>query len=210
MRKQVQKKTARTRDKDAKITCIIDATTTLIETKGYSNVTTREIARAAGVSNGLVFKYFPEGKPGIVKEIVFKKFVLDIFNIYMPETAVFNDFTGYLRKAFSDSIAYARKHHQIYNAITIASLSDETFFEGLEEQITVDDVAMQTFLRKFKGINIDSHKKPWEFTTQWLDVINGVIMHHLFYPSAFTTDEKLVDMLVEISLKLWDYAPDKK
>ncbi len=62
-----------------------------------------------------------------------------------------------------------------------------------------------TFIGKFKGINLNGHKNLREFTTQWLEVLNAMIMHHLFYPSAFTTDEKLVDMLVEISVKLWDY-----
>ena len=205
MGKKSQQKTTRIRDKDAKISSIIDATASLIEANGYANVTTRGIARAADVSNGLVFKYFPEGKTDIVKAIVAKKFVFEILNIYMPETAQFDDFEGYLRNALPASIAYARRYREIYTAITIASLSNGRFFEGLEDKIVVDETAIQTFLSKFKDINLDDHKNLTEFTLQWLDVLNGAIMHHLFYPSAFTTDEKLVDMLVEISLKLWDF-----
>jgi AcrR family transcriptional regulator len=205
MGKKLQQKTARVRDKDAKIASIIDATISLIEANGYSNVTTREIARAANVSNGLVFKYFPDGKPEIVKAILSKKFVLEVLNIYTPDTAEFDDFPGYMRKALSDSIAYARRHREIYTAITIASLSDTKFFEGLEDKIIVDESAIQIFLGKFNGINLEGRKNLWEFTAQWLDLLNGAIMHHLFYPSAFTTDDKLVDMLVEISLKLWGY-----
>ena len=210
MNPDVQQKKARTRDKEGKITGIIEATASLIEANGYSNVTTRDIARAAGVSNGLVFKYFPGGKPEIVKEIVSRKFVLDILKIYMPDSAEFSDFQGYLRKALYDSIGYARKHHEIYTALTIASLSDKKFFNGIEDTIIIDDTAMKTFIGKFKGINLDGRKNLQEFTTQWLEVINAMIMHHLFYPSAFETDEKLVDMLVEISVKLWDHDLDKK
>jgi AcrR family transcriptional regulator len=205
MGKKSQQKTTRVRDKDAKIACIIDATASLIEANGYANATTREIARAAGVSNGLVFKYFPDGKPDIVKAIVANKFVFEILNIYMAETAEFDDFEGYLRKALPDSIAYARKYREIYTAITIASLSNGRFFEGLEDKIVVNDAAIQTFLRKFKGIDLECHKNLSEFTIQWLEILNGEIMHHLFYPSAFSTDEKLIDMLVEISIRLWGY-----
>ncbi|WP_255334536.1 TetR/AcrR family transcriptional regulator [Methanosarcina sp. KYL-1] len=32
----------------------------LIEIKGYENVTIRDIAEAAGVSIGLIYKYFPD------------------------------------------------------------------------------------------------------------------------------------------------------
>ena len=47
------------RDKEAKICSIVDATRTLIETAGYDEVTIRDIAASAGVSVGLIYKYFP-------------------------------------------------------------------------------------------------------------------------------------------------------
>lgn len=205
MGKKLQQKRARVRDKDAKISRIIDATASLIEANGYANVTTREIARAADVSNGLVFKYFPDGKPDIVKAIMIDKFVFEILDIYMPDAAKFDDFEVYLRAALTGSIAYARRHREIYTSMTIASLSNGRFFEGLEDKIIVDEAAIQTFIETFKGISLDGRKNLTEFTIQWLEILNGAIMHHLFYPSAFSTDEKLVDMLVEISLKLWNY-----
>ena len=49
------------RNKEVKIIFIQDATCMLIETKGYEKVTIRDIAEAAGVSIGLIYKYFPEG-----------------------------------------------------------------------------------------------------------------------------------------------------
>ncbi|MCQ1534962.1 helix-turn-helix transcriptional regulator [Methanosarcina sp. KYL-1] len=48
------------RDRKAKIISIQEATCMLIEIKGYENVTIRDIAEAAGVSIGLIYKYFPD------------------------------------------------------------------------------------------------------------------------------------------------------
>jgi len=177
----------------------------LIQANGYSDVTTRDIARAANVSNGLVFKYFPAGKPEIVKVLVLKELIQVIYSIYIPNVIQHDDFPEYLRKALSDAVAYERKYHQLYVAITIASLSDKRVFEGFKDRIDVDEAMIMAFFRRFKGINVDDRENLTEFITQWLDIINGAIMHHLMFPSAFATDKKLVDMLVEISLKLWDY-----
>jgi len=55
------------RDKPAKIRKIVSTTKKLVSERGYSAVTTHHIAEEAGVSVGLVYKYFPGGKPITVK-----------------------------------------------------------------------------------------------------------------------------------------------
>ena len=59
----------RKRNKKAKIERIVEVTKKMIEEKGYMRTNTNRIAEAAGVSVGLVYKYFPSGKNDIAYEI---------------------------------------------------------------------------------------------------------------------------------------------
>jgi AcrR family transcriptional regulator len=59
--------TPRHRNRAAKTEAIIEAARELIGKKGYSATSTNHIAKAAGVSVGLVYKYFPAGKDDITK-----------------------------------------------------------------------------------------------------------------------------------------------
>jgi len=197
-----------TRDKEAKIACIIDATLRLIEVKGYDSVTSRDIAKEAGVSNGLVFKYFPEGKPAILKELGLQC-RRDTFNFHMPEKVDFNDFPGFLRTALFAYVAHERKYIHLYEALTMALRSDKKLYSSFEEFSKVDNEAMRIFFLQFKNTNIDRVTDQGEFITQWIFLIDATIDHHLLYPIAFATDEKLVDMLVDLSVKLWGYDEPK-
>ena len=57
------------RDKETKIHRIIHSTKILVENKGYSLVSIRDIAKEADVSIGLIYKYFPKGKFDIIKQL---------------------------------------------------------------------------------------------------------------------------------------------
>jgi AcrR family transcriptional regulator len=199
----------RTRDKEAKITRIIDAMMSLIEIKGYDSVTSRDIAKEAGVSNGLVFKYFPDGKPAILKELGIRC-RRDTFSLHMPDKVDFDDFPGYLRPALIAYIAHERKYIHLYWALTAALQSDKKLYSSFEELSRNDHDAMLSFFVQFKNTNIDRVPDQGEFIAQWMFVIDATIDHHLLYPIAFPTDEKLVDMLVDLSLKLWEYEGLKK
>jgi AcrR family transcriptional regulator len=203
MVKALPQKAPRTRDKEAKIAAITEATLSLIEEKGYDNVTSRDIAGAAGVSNGLVFKYFPGGKPAIARALSLRM-MREIVELHMPGSADFDDFPGYLRSTFPRVLAYGKKNSRIFSAITIASLVDEEVFEGIEETDDYDENALPSYFSRFPAIGADRIRRQPELITQWLEITNAVILHHLLYPSAFTIDEKLIDTLVFISLKLWD------
>ncbi len=59
-------------DKEKKIAKILKATEFFIREVGYSNMTTNKIAEKADVSIGLLYKYFPHGKPDLVCGIMRK------------------------------------------------------------------------------------------------------------------------------------------
>ena len=198
----------RTRDKDAKIAGIIDAMMRLIEVRGYAGITSRDIAKEAGVSNGLVFKYFPDGKPGILKELGIRC-RRDAFSFHMPDKVDFNDFPGFLRTALKAYIAHERKYIHLYWALTTAIQADKELYSSFEDFSRIDQEAMLAFFVRFKHTKIGHVKDPGVFVNQWIFMVDATIDHHLLYPIAFASDEELVDKLVEFSVKLWDYSPKK-
>lgn len=65
----------------------------LIATKGYENVTIRDIAEAAVMGIGLIYKYFPGSKFDILKEIS-SQYPGELLKTEKPENINFNDFSG--------------------------------------------------------------------------------------------------------------------
>ena len=58
------------RDKESKITAIVDASVELINEKGPTGFSINELPGKAGLSIGTVYRYFPRGKPDIILEIL--------------------------------------------------------------------------------------------------------------------------------------------
>ena len=85
------------RNKDAKIETITEATVLLIETKGYEKVTIRDIAESAGVSVGLIYKYFPGGKFDILVKGLGLQTIESLLSMKQPENIDYDDFPGYMR-----------------------------------------------------------------------------------------------------------------
>src|SRR4249919_1341016 len=59
----------RVRDKDGKRRALLSAATELFAEEGYDSAATKEIARRAGCSESLIFRYFGD-KQGIFEEVV--------------------------------------------------------------------------------------------------------------------------------------------
>jgi DNA-binding transcriptional regulator YbjK len=56
-----------TRDREEKINLIYEAFSRIVESIGYEKATTRKIAEEAGISVGIIYRYFSEGKPAIAQ-----------------------------------------------------------------------------------------------------------------------------------------------
>jgi len=66
---KTQRRSGRTRDRDAKEQALIVAALKLFASKGYDATTTREIATCAGCAEGLIHKYFG-GKAGLLSALI--------------------------------------------------------------------------------------------------------------------------------------------
>ncbi len=193
------------RDKEAKIQRIISTTNDLIEKYGYNAVSIRDIVKGAEVSTGLIYKYFPKGKIDILKHLSSQN-VNEIFQINNHDKIDFEDFPGYIRETIQKMFELHKKNIKLIKAFTIASLMEDTILEDIKTIDAEDYLIITEFFNRFKGVTI-SNKDSVNVLTEWSITIKSLIFHNSIFPTIFNNDELLINMLVDISLKIWSYKP---
>lgn len=198
-----EKKTI-TRDKEAKIGAIIDATKRLIEVTGYEKVTIRDISEAAGVSIGLIYKYFPGGKFDIIIKGLGAQNLGVLLAPPQPETIDYEDFPGYMRAIIRKYRQILKENGPLVRALIAASLSGGDILEGAQNIDVRDFVAVSEFFGRFKGVDIGG-KDPAVLLLKWGATIKGILIFDLIYPLPLMDDEAYTELLVDLSLRIWDY-----
>jgi len=202
--KKDQKSTKR--DKKTKIISIQDAMCMLIETKGYENVTIRDIAEAAGVSIGLIYKYFPGGKFDILKEIGYR-YTDELLRIKQPETIDFNDFPGYMRDVILNMQQFYKDNSPLIKALIMATLSDSEIMDEIKKMDVKDYKTASEFFCRFNGVDI-GNKDPLEVLVCWGFTVKSIILCDVIYPLPLMDEEALTDLMVDLSLKIWGYREE--
>ena len=120
----------RRRNKQAKIQRIAQATRQLLERDNLSKLTIRDIAKEADVSVGLIYKYFPEGKSGIIKEIG----LTTIHNFIEILESIDKDlgFPDFLSSFIGSILEYSVKNKRLLRATSVMSLTDTEVLKGYE------------------------------------------------------------------------------
>ena len=191
------------RDKEAKIRAILDATHALIGTKGYDRITIKDIAMSAGVSIGLIYLYFPKGKLDIVKEIPSRnveKYLIE----QQPETIDFNDFPGYMRAVVTNMQRSTEENSALVKASISAALRDSGIAEGFRKLDLEDYNAISKLFVRFEGVDIDD-ANSLKFVMNWGVMVKSIILYNTIYPTVFTDEEALIDLMTDLSLKIWGY-----
>jgi len=191
-----------TRDKEAKIGAILEATRTLIGAKGYYRVTIRDIAASAGVSVGLIYLYFPNGKLDVIREISSR--YVDEHLIKQPGTIDFNDFPGYVRAVIKNMQQYTKENSAWAKAMTSAALLDDEIAEELRKVDIKDYSSISELFGHFKGVDIGD-TNSLQLLTNWGIMVKGIILYSTIYPMALRDEETLTDLMTDLSLKIWDY-----
>ncbi len=193
------------RDKDAKIQRIISITKDLIEKNGYNYVSIRNIAKESDVSIGLIYKYFPKGKIDILKHLSLQN-IEGIFQIDQQDKIDFEDFPGYMRETIQNMFELQQKNIKLVKAFTIAALMQETVLEDIKTINAEDYIIITEFFNRFKGVKI-SNKDSIKVLTEWSITTKSIMLHTNIFPTIIQDDESLINMLVDISLKIWCYKP---
>ncbi len=195
-----------TRDKEAKIDAIIEATRELIVSAGYDKVTIRDIAEKADVSVGLIYKYFPEGKFDILIKGFGAQNIDGLMMIGRQEDIDYDDFPGYIRDIIVHWQEIMEANKPLIKALTIAALTEGEMAGDIKKVDIKDYLAIADIFSRFNGIDIGD-KNPMEMLVYWGMTIKGILMLDLIYPVPFSNKSALTDLLVDLSLNIWGYKP---
>jgi AcrR family transcriptional regulator len=190
------------RDKEGKINLILETFEELVNRDGYDRLSTRHIAKAAGISVGTIYHYFPGGKHSIAMGFL-ERLTQGIFDPSMFMEArdeeslrvLYTDFTRRhlashrenleIHRALDQAILAdesVREHNREVILMNLRSAAEELMGEGLYREVPAPDVAGR-FLRNFK-------------------LIEAVVHRHLLVEPFFDSDEELVDFLSKVLLLL--------
>ena len=186
-----------TRDKKSKIDSIISATIELIEEKGYSGFTVDDIPLRANLSIGTVYRYFPNGKPDILREIV-KRNDRALNGMIEFEKISEGKFYDFWRSVIR---AYLRGHREGLFSLTAMQYSfgaEPQFKEVIGPIITG---FFQKLVNQIKGLkkfaNL-SEKDLFQRVLLVFGFISLLVKSHVSRP-FFASDEKLVEYLDKVS-----------
>lgn len=195
VRNPIQKRSIEKKDK------IVTAGFELICDKGYYNTNTAEIAKAAGVSTGIVYQYFSDKHDILIEGI--KKYGNSIFFPMLnidDEMAEKNDIDVLLKKVISEFVENHRLSKTAHEEITAMEHSDEMvakLFYDAEMKLTDDMTAL--FIKK--GATTDNLKEKVHVIVHLIDDLCHEIVYHKHDSLSYDT---MTDIVVNIATSLVD------
>ena len=200
--KVTEPKQKRSMEKKQKIT---DAGFRLFCEKGYYNTNTAEIAKEAGVSTGIIYRYFPDKKAIFFS--AFESYLDDYYNALfsqLNELTLPIDIRELLLvtiELFTNQKAIPKSAHEELNAVAHSDSEVADFFARLEESLTTRITQLLPAL----GLTTDHpHEK--------LHLIFSVIenyCHKLLYSEEDCIDYTYYkNLVIEICLNIFDYKQE--
>ena len=186
------------RDPDAKVHRIINTFYKLVKEKGYNQVSTNHIAEESGLSIGTIYRYFPKGKPSIIKKS-FDYISRDFANL--DDFAKIKSPEDYIAKMRSFIQAYLQSHRaniEEHIAMDQAILGDRELFKDFQE--TTDEYfsnVVQELREKSPFFAMIPEKEMLKYTLFMYNVMEAFIHRHILISPIFETDEQLVDFLTK-------------
>jgi AcrR family transcriptional regulator len=190
-----------TRNKPEKIKNLKKTTRNLIKQEGYLQVTNHGIARTAGVSIGLLYKYFPRGKPDILKSIV-----LDLNEIFQKDIPLItrSNWELVLKQLLKTFIELHKKNLELTKAMEIAMIADPTIFQdtrgAAQELMNIVPV-----IETLTDLGIISRKMTKEEIITNTTIIDQITHQYLFFQNLpVKNDDEFLDYLFRLSMKLFE------
>jgi AcrR family transcriptional regulator len=172
------------RNKDQKIADIKKGFTEVINQQGYDKTTIRQIAEKAETSVGIIYRYFPEGKPSIAASI----YEDNLRGTLLPYG--FQEGYESVEEQLQSHLNTHRENVELYKAFDQAILANHDVFVSIKrdrKEIMREYATKKGFLEE----NVD----------QWLinyNVIDAVIHRHLYIDTICDSDDKLINILHSI------------
>ena len=169
------------RDKEQKIEDIKKSYTELINRQGYEKTTIRQIATKAENSVGIIYHYFPHGKPSIAAAI-YEDNIRQITALYECGTE-----SDRIDKILKNHLVSHRENFELYRAFDQAILADSDVFESVKKKRR--DILLEYALDQ--GFSVES-------VSNWLriyNVIDALIHRHLYIEKVCDSETEFLDLL---------------
>ena len=193
-------KKTRQESKKATIQKIVGTTKMMILRDGYNAITTSRIAEEADISVGIIYNYFPEGKPAIAKEI-FKEGVIELIDDKVISDLTEETVLPFITQILTKFVSQHRENESILIAMAITLLTHEEMFKDFPflTQPEFDKVTQLIQIMKERGV----YKDPVSAKTGilLLKIIDLLVHHHIIYEKIFESDAELIEFLTEFILK---------
>ena len=179
---------------------IVEITRKMIEEKGYSKTTTNAIANKAEVNISLLYRYFPNGKPDILKRVVntfferIKVFKLEDVKIKLGQEK------EYLKMFLKNLILNHRENSHIVMAMAEAYLSNKEVFKDINEAFKGDEFFFNLISKILFELGYTKKNLP-KVSKMIHHIIDSLIHRQVFYDNMLGTDDELIEFLVDLILK---------
>jgi len=186
------------RNKQLTIDRIKRVTLKLIKEKGYTQTKTNKIAELACVNIALIYKYFPKGKPEILRSLS-KDMSLDL------DTHLANIKSEDPQEILYDVIMnFIKIHHRdapIIKAINIAYLSNEQLFQENQEYYRKVKPLGPPFMSKvLNKMGLPIKGNLYEISGLLMRLLDNIIHRHVLFGNIVRTDEELANFLTTLIL----------
>ncbi|MDO5522144.1 MAG: TetR/AcrR family transcriptional regulator [bacterium] len=174
---------------------IIAAGMELFFTKGYHKTNTADIAKAAGVSTGIVYRYFPD-KKGILLEglpLVSAGIEIKIFDAFKEKMTPDSTLSDFLHFAVDELLKFHKDSntaHEQFELILYAVPEAMDYLYDLEREITMK---VASLLPSF-GITLDH---PFERVHIVYHMIEDLCHEITFHKHKEINPEALKDIVIE-------------
>ena len=190
-------------DKNAKEQ-IIDTTITMIQKRGYNNVSTNHIAKEAKVSIGTLYYHFPSGKVDIVRAMV-ERGISEVYNEEQVKNLTIRDIPKYLRAFLLRYIKQHRKNASLVAAIEMAILSSEESSKTNEDLYTAQLNVIPLVSKVLTKFDISKEEDLDQISKLIFHTLDSLIHRHVVYSNIVKTDEELVNYLINLSMAFLEY-----
>jgi len=135
------------RDKDARMRAMIDSAVTLFADEGYSSVSTRRIAEAAGCSETLLFRYFG-GKHGLLRAILQNMSSGNEAPGPVPDD--YQDLADFLEAYLLTMFGHMKQQSARLKVITSAIIGDAELSSEFEAMHDAEVARLESSLRRYQ------------------------------------------------------------
>ena len=180
---------------------ILEVAKELIIKNGYSNISSRRIAKDSKISIGTLFYHFPKGKLSILYEIIHSYGNEFIENLDISKIGEFtNPDVGktYLFK-------YLERHRQfapLINGFEIELLTNKNALKDLEKMMQSEKNRLDTFLKSIFLKFYPNIKEPEKTFNIIGRICTSLIHTHVILDNFYGTDEEFVDILYRMLIGL--------